>query len=594
MIDSASAVAHASAWCERLQSAVQVRDSEAIGQLFAEGGTLRSLLAISWDFTSYVGREAVGEGLANAPQELRNIRVRSEADVRVEPMGEVTFISTFLSFENESGSGDAFVRLMPGADGQWQAVGIVAQLREIEGFPEQVGANRPRGRLHGPHGKARSEAASIDLEFRERDPQVVVIGAGHSGLVVAARLQALGVEALIVERNARVGDNWRNRYDALALHDRALQTTLPYLELPSTWPLFATKDDYADYLESYARLLKIAVWTSSSAENIRFDEDEHKWHLDVVRGDGQRRSLSPNHLVIATGANNKPLMPNVGGMDVFKGDVMHATNYPGADNWLGKKAVVVGAGTTGHDIAQELAERGVDVTLAQRTPTVIYNVETVQKLIYPSYDEVPTSHKWEDADLTMALTPFSELPAQGPALVAAARQFDYEILDGLQKSGFQTSDGPDGQGHVGLIFRYGKVGGYYYNIGASEMIVDGTIKVKQGSVERLTENTVVFEDGSELKADLVVFATGYESMEESSRPLLGDEIADRIGQFSRLGEDGEYRGIWRFSGQERLWFNLALGIFYSRFYSRMLALQIKAIEEGIIPAVPEQACATVS
>lgn len=569
-------------WLADLQSALDQSDANAVAALFAAESTFRDLLAFGWDFRSLVGAEAIAAGLTSGhtPARPHALRLRTSPAPQFQTQGDDRFALVFFEFDVEVGRGEGFVQLLIDDIEPPRAVGAVVQLAELAGHPETVGANRPIGKQHGPLLGRRSWSEESDPDFRDAEPQVVIVGGGHNGLMIAARLGRLGVSALVVERNERVGDNWRKRYASLALHDPVGADHLPYLPLPSTWPKFTPKDKYADYLEAYTSLLDITVWTGTTVSDVRFDEQKQRWTLDATRPDGEVRHLVPGHLIIATGPNNIPNRPDVPGEDDFQGDTFHSSEYPGGEEYAGKRAVVVGTGVSGHDIAQDLAERGAHVTMIQRSPTVVVDGPTFHALSFGSFAEGgPVT---ADADLMGAMVPFGLYPALGPGHLAAAKAADAELLAGLEAAGFQVGEGPDGQGVLGLVFREAKAS-YYYNIGASELIVDGTIAVRQGVIERLTAAGVVLDDGSELDADLVVFATGYRSIEDCARPLLGDEVVDELGEFSRVGDDLEYRGLWRHSGKDRLWFMIALGIFYGRFYSKLLALQIKAIEEGIIP-----------
>ena len=165
------------------------------------------------------------------------------------------------------------------------------------------------------------------------------------------------------------------------------------------------------------------------------------------------------------------------------------------------------------------------------------------------------------------------------ALTAAQNKHDEATLNGLEKAGFKLDQGPDNAGLFMKYYQWG--GGYYIDVRASQLIIDGKIKVKQGQeIEEILPHAVRFADGSELPADEIVFATGYQNMRTQARQIFGDELADRVDGVWGFDEEGEMRTIWRKTGHPGFWFfggNLAL----CRYYSRMLALQIKGLEEGI-------------
>lgn len=571
-----------SEWLQTLDTAMASRSPLAVAELFQPDGVARDLLALTWDFRNAVGREEVAALLtgsdAAAPSALK---VRSDrSPILAEDEGQTT-VSSFLQFRTSTGAGFGHVRLLQNEDGAWRASSFVLALDSIDSHPERVRDARPSGKTHGPVQGRLGWSEGLDPDFVTQQPAVLILGAGHNGLMLAARLRSFGVPALIVEQNDRVGDNWRKRYSSLALHTPLASDHLPYLPFPSTWPRFTPKDKLGDFLESYAILLDLPVWTGTKVRGAEFDDLAGRWSVDVERSDGTRRRLRPRHLVFATGMNAAPYLPSMPGQDEFVGKVIHAVDYQGHTEWQGKRAVVVGSGVSGHDIAQDLAEHGVEVTMIQRSGTFVMNTSTFHKVMHANHTN--GVYSTEDADLVNAATPFGTLPAHGPKHVGLVKAMDHELLDGLTAAGFELSDGPDGQGVLGLIFGQNATG-YYYNAGASELIIDGTIKLQRGSVESLTASGVMLEGGKTLDADLVVFATGYRGAPTAVRDVLGNDIAERAGEFAKVSDDREYGRLWRRTDVDQLWFMISLGIGDGRFYSKLLALQLAAIEAGTIPA----------
>lgn len=178
-----------------------------------------------------------------------------------------------------------------------------------------------------------------------------------------------------------------------------------------------------------------------------------------------------------------------------------------------------------------------------------------------------------------AATPFGLLPLRGAEQLAAANAVDRKLLDSVISAGFELSQGPNGQGVLGLIYGQNATG-YYFNAGASELIVDGTIKLRRGNVTGFTSTGVALADGSTIDADLMIFATGYRGPTSAIREVLGDDAADHLGEFAKVGEDHEFGRLWRRSGLDRLWFMIFLGLAGGRFYSKLLALQIAGVEAG--------------
>ncbi|MCJ1228591.1 hypothetical protein MMC12_005252 [Toensbergia leucococca] len=178
---------------------------------------------------------------------------------------------------------------------------------------------------------------------------------------------------------------------------------------------------------------------------------------------------------------------------------------------------------------------------------------------------------------------------------------DKDLLTGLEKAGFKLDHGPDDAGispspiidyvaniftertQIGFFMKYfQRGGGYYIDVGASQLIIDGKIKIKQGQeISEVKPRSLLFADGTELPADEVVFATGYQNMRGTASKIFGNELGDRVKDVWGFDDEGELRTMWRRTGHPGFWFfggNLAL----CRYFSRMLALQIKALEEGVM------------
>jgi putative flavoprotein involved in K+ transport len=568
-------------WLDQLSAAFTDRDAGRIESLFADGATLRDLMVFRWDLGNCTGPASIAALLTgdHGRSLAQGFGIREGDLPTLDEMSAPTpRITTFITAATQIGDVEGFVSLSRNPDGSLAGEQMVLQLVDLEGHEVRRGQTRPHGRKHlavrdRPRPKTPAE------RFDEEDPTVIVVGSGHNGLVMGARLDRLNVPTLVVERNASVGDNWRNRYGALAMHDPVECDTLPYFPLPETSPRFLTKDQYADYLESYAKVLEIPVWTSTTVESTEYDAASGQWVVQVRRADGSTRVMRCQHLVMATGHNNIARVPELPGQTSFQGETVHSSAFREPGRWRDKKVVVIGAGVSGHDVSQELWENGADVTLIQRSGVYIIDLPTIITLAYTPYinGEPPF-----DVDLKGAANIFGQLPhKQGEAFTQAAAQMDKELHDSLEAAGFKLGWGPDGQGLFGLVFRENKFS-YYYNVGASQLVADGSIKVKQGSPTEFTPAGIKLDDGSELSADLVVFATGYKTVRDSSRELIGD-LADDLVDVSVVGSDGEVTGAWRPTGVDRLWFAVSTGIYYGRFYSKFLALHIKAIEEGIAP-----------
>jgi putative flavoprotein involved in K+ transport len=295
-----------------------------------------------------------------------------------------------------------------------------------------------------------------------------------------------------------------------------------------------------------------------------------------VRRDGRERLLHPRHVIFATGVSAIPSWPSIPGLESFAGTVLHSGDYTSGSAWKGRKAIVLGTGNSGHDVAQDLCASGADVTIVQRSPTYIVSIREAQK-VYAIYSE---GLPFEDCDLLATASPYPVLQRAYQLSTAEMREVDRELLAGLEMRGFRLTFGEDDTGFQMMYLRRG--GGYYFNVGCSDMIVDGRVKLLQyDAIERFEANGVRRKDGGLCEAELLVVATGYANQQETARRYLGDAIADRIGPVWGFDDAGELANMWRPTAQPGLWFT-AGSLAQCRIYSRYLALQIKAREEGLV------------
>ncbi|MDD9911031.1 MAG: NAD(P)/FAD-dependent oxidoreductase [Ahrensia sp.] len=576
----------AQAILDRLGEALESSDIEAAKALFVEDCYWRDLVSFTWNLKTMEGRDAVSSMLESQLQSVR------PSDWRLDEAEEVTeeegIITAWFKFDTQVGRGYGLVRLR---DGQiWT---LLTTLAELKGHEEPLGHDRPLGAKHGA-GKNRTtwkeerEAEEAQLGY-ETQPYCVIIGGGQGAIGLGARLRQLGVPTIIVEKNDRPGDSWRNRYKSLCLHDPVWYDHLPYLKFPPNWPVFSPKDKIGDWLEMYTKVMELNYWTRSEVTSASYDGSAKEWTVTVNRN-GKEVTLKPKHLVMATGMSGKANVPDFPGKEGFKGDQHHSSKHPGPDAYRGKKAVVIGSNNSAHDIAAALWENDVDVTMVQRSSTHIARSDTLMELglgaLY-SEEAVAAGVTTEKADLIFASLPYAILHQFQIPVYAEMKERDKDFYEGLEKAGFWLDWGDDDSG---LFMKYLRRGsGYYIDIGASQLIIDGKIKLKRGQVTKLDETGVVLDDGTHLDADVVIYATGYGSMNGWVADLMGQEMADRVGKVWGLGSDttkdpgpweGEQRNMWKPTQQEALWMHGG-NLHQSRHYSQFLALQIKARMEGI-------------
>ncbi|MCC8430003.1 NAD(P)/FAD-dependent oxidoreductase [Reyranella aquatilis] len=562
-------------WLAEFASALERGDIDGASAMFADDCYWRDLVAFTWNIVTLESRSAIADML----------RARL-SDVKPGSF-QLAGRPGWFTFETVRGRGRGHVRLKDG-----KAWTLFTALLELKGFEEKKGPTREHGTQHGAFRDRvtwtdRRNADARELGY-ERQPYVLVIGGGQGGIALGARLKRLGVPTLIVDRNARPGDAWRNRYKSLCLHDPVWYDHLPYLPFPDHWPIYTPKDKMGDWLESYTKIMELDYWSSTACRRASFDEAKGEWTV-VVERDGREITLTPKQLVIATGMSGFPEIPAFPGADRFKGKQHHSSRHPGGEGWAGKRCVVVGSNNSAHDIAADLWEHGADVTLLQRSATLVVRADTLARN-RPLYSEeaVASGITTEIADLTTASMPYGALPKVMQPVVEQIRREDADFYARLEKAGFKLTFGEDNTGIGPMYLRRGS--GYYIDVGASDLIADGRIKLKSGvEIERMTEDSVVLDDGSELKADLVVYATGYGSMNQWAAELISPEVADKVGKCWGLGSgtakdpgpwEGELRNMWKPTAQENLWFHGG-NLMQSRLYSIFLSLQLKARMEGL-------------
>ncbi|KAH7309304.1 hypothetical protein BKA65DRAFT_601543 [Rhexocercosporidium sp. MPI-PUGE-AT-0058] len=580
----------ASNWVLAFNQNVKAPSLSNLSELFLTESYWRDQLCLTWDFHTLAGPSKILSLLKTNPSRINSLCLDSSSTFRSPQSsfldnGKLQTVQAFLKVETDVGSGEGFVRLVE-EKGAWKVFTLFTFLKELKGFEEAIGRKRPNGVKHGEHDSQENWAdrRKIEGEFEGEEPTVLVVGAGQSGLTIAARLKMLGIKSLIVDRENRIGDNWRSRYHQLVLHDCVWFDHLPYMPFPEYWPIFTPKDKLGDWFESYVKLLELNAWTKTTVTNAAWDDKSAKWTVDlerVVDGKAQKRVLHPKHIIQATGASGEPNMPSIKGMSTFTGSrIVHSSSFTGANPSSGqnKRVVIVGCCNSAHDIAQAYHENGYAVTMIQRSTTLVLNADTNLRHMAGlwSEDGPPT----DDADIMFMSVPNAVVKRMNIDMTDVQAGEDSETLEGLEKAGFRLDKGPDGSG---LWIKYlQRGGGYYIDVGCSQLIIDGKIKVKSGcEIREITAKGLVFEDGESMEADEIIFATGYLNMRTQCRKIFGDEVADRVKDVWGFDEEGEIRTLWRGSGHPGFWFmggNLAL----CRWYSRLLALQIKGVEEGLV------------
>jgi putative flavoprotein involved in K+ transport len=572
-------------WLSKLNASLESNDFASAVKLFGSQSFWRDLIAFTWNIKTLEGRDAIRHMLEQAVPPVAPVRFSIEGTAQnIEGM-----VTAWLTFETKVGRGKGHLRLKDG-----KGFTILTSMEELKGHEELQGPTREQGITHGAFKNRQNwleqKTRNEETLGSTRQPYCVIIGGGQGGIALGARLKRLGVPTIILEKNQRAGDSWRNRYKSLVLHDPVWYDHLPYIRFPRHWPVFTPKDKMGDWLEMYTKVMELNYWGASECLSAAFDEATKEWTLRVNRN-SKEVMLKPRQLVFATGSYGPPREIHVPGAEKFKGEQYHSSTFKSGAPYRGKRCIVVGANSSAHDMCADLWENDADVTMVQRSPTTVVRSETLMEMAFTGlYSEQALQNgiTVEKADLIFASTPFRLLTRSQIPLAAKMAERDADLLKRLNKAGFQTDLGEDNSGQMMKALRTGS--GYYLDVGCSELIASGQVKVRSSvELEHIKESSVVLTDGRELPAELIIYATGYLPMNEWVAKIISREVADRIGPNWGYGSgtkgdpgpwEGELRNMWKPLKQEALWFHGG-NLHLSRHYSQYVALQLKARMENI-------------
>ena len=587
----------ATAWLDAFGAALAKGDLDATTALFEDDCYWRDLVSFTWNICTQEGK-----GPMRAMLESRLADV-APSDFALE--GEASeaggVIDAWFTFATRLSRGRGHLRLKTSDTGDkgWT---LLTSMVELKGFEEKTGTHRVMGAEHGVHPgrktwQERRQDELANLGYSEQ-PYVVIVGGGQGGIILAARLRRQGVPTLIIERNEKPGDSWRKRYKSLCLHDPVWYDHLPYIPFPDDWPVFAPKDKIGDWLEMYAKVMELNYWGSTTATKAQFDEAKGEWVVEVERA-GEKVTLRPKQLVFALGVSGYANVPKIEGAESFEGEQHHSSKHPGPEQYKGKKVVVLGSNNSSHDICAALCEQGVDVTMIQRSSTHIAPSKSLMELALGGlYSEqaIANGIDHHKADLIFASVPYKIMHTFHIPVYDEMKKRDADLYGRLEKAGFLLDFGDDGSG---LFMKYLRRGsGYYIDVGASELVANGSIKLRSHvDIKKVNPKSVTLTDGTDLPADVIVYATGYGSMNQFLSDIVSPEVANRVGKVWGLGSsttkdpgpwEGELRNMWKPTQQPQLWIHGG-NLHQSRHYSQFLSLQLKARFEGLDTPVYAQA-----
>jgi Pyridine nucleotide-disulphide oxidoreductase len=493
---------------------------------------------------------------------------------RVMQMGRTSWVQASFTFERATEpprTGSGSIRLVPDEDGTWKIWIISTMLEQIPSFGN-VDVLEPQSTLSSDMNGANGHVTKHTAYGYD----AVVVGAGPAGLSMCGRLKALGVSCIALEKYSEIGGNWTNRYETMKLHTSKESCQLPF---DRTWgpeySYFLTAKHLAEGYQRYVKKYNLNVQLSSQVEKASWNEREGTWTITVI-SKNQTETLTARHLVLAIGATGSiPKMPHLAGKEAFRGEVLHSVYYKNATRWKGKKCVIVGTANTAHDIAEDMLDVHVEsVTMVQRSATPVLPIAYYRKAHDPVYnDKIPTEISDRIFLWSTPVPVFRLLVLQTIGFLANQ---DSEYFDALDGVGFKTQRVCDMANML-----YERLGGHHLDVGAAAKVAQGLIKVKSDQpLNGFNEHGLMFGDGSTLKADVVVFATGFEgNMRKMSEKFLDQEVTSSMDDCFHVDAEGELIGAWKPMKQPNIWY-AAGDIAHIRFFSRFLALQIKADLEG--------------
>ena len=535
---------YAAEWLSDFTEIVATGDGTRISELFAEGGFWRDYLPFGWSLQTIEGRKAIAEFGSNYGAATGFEGVQFE--------GKTSDNEGFFRFQTKEGLGRGYLYVEDNL-----CTRLFTMLNDL---------------LH-----------KGDRSAKETSPYVLVIGGGQAGLALGAQLQELCVPYLIIDKYPCVGDQWRMRYDSLVLHDPVWYNHMPFKSFPKDWPVFTPKDLMGNWLEEYAKELALNIWTSTELTCARYDEMQGNW-VAKIRKDGKTKILKPSHLVLALGLSGFPKVPKFDGQETFAGVQIHSSDYKGANKYIGKPVVIVGANNSAHDIASDLALNGTHPIMIQRSSTLVVNQQDYCERILGSLYSAKALAKGitvDRADILQASVPLRLLEIRHRAIWDGIRKDRQSFYQHLTDAGFAVDFAEDGTG-LGMKYRR-TASGYYIDVGGSEMIMDGSIQIRSGhGINHLSRYAVHLTSGEEIKTDTVIYATGYGNMTDWVGALIDLGTANRIGPSWGYGSGtkgdpgpwiGEQRNMWVETAQAGLWMTGG-NLHQARFFSRLLALQL--------------------
>lgn len=427
----------------------------------ASNAIWRDLFALTGSLRTFYSAEVVPTWLELVKQAgVHSVRLISGSTRIVSHGSDINWFDAAYSFETIAApqiEGTVLLSIahVEGAWRIWLIRSILDKLKEHPDIDE-----------YDPHG---SKSASNSVPEDNHTFGCVVVGAGQAGLSVAGRLKSQNVDYVVLDRNARVGDNWRNRYQSVKLHTTRDSSYLPFNRTFNTsYPVWLSKDDLARGYENWVNDFHIKVWGSTALEKGTWLQDEDAWQLQIIR-DGKPARIRARHIVMATGAGcQSPLVPALKDREAYRGNALHSAAYTSALLWKGMRGVVVGTANTGHDVAEDMLAAGLSsVTMVQRSPTYVLPTE-----YYKKFQDGIYNYQMETkvADRIAYSNPLAVARLTNMRILHKMAEQEPERFDALEKANFKLIRRGD------IVYQlFERFGGHYMDVGASEKIAQGLV-----------------------------------------------------------------------------------------------------------------------
>ncbi|RDW68723.1 uncharacterized protein DSM5745_08483 [Aspergillus mulundensis] len=612
------ATSKARATISLLNTALETSNPQLLASCFFPGQAFwKDQLALTYHLRTFTDRDVIVAAL------LETSALRRISDGRMEMQGAAKFVAVSptlqfidcaIVFQTNSPAASCrgrllFLPVLAGTTVEWKIWVLNTRLGNLDIQPEDEALlSEPRRHL---------DLGSLD----KFETDVFIIGGGNAAAALSARLKALGVESVMAERNAHAGDNWARRYDCLHFHLPTALCDMPYMPYDPDLrgAHYLSRDELVAHLRRYITTLGLNYLTSVQILSTHYSPLTSRWTVRFRTQMGECTATA-KHLVLATGiGSQRPNVPVLADRDVYTGIAMHSVEYTSARALVErgvKSVLILGSANTAIDILSDCNAHSLKPTLHVRSPTYI---------LPASYLAHPAGLGFYNVDVAAADTRFLTLPTiidaqftQARLRHLASQGAERTRYNALAATGFPVLDSKSEGVLLGHHF-IERAGGHYIDTGGADVIVNGGVRMRVGAeAVAFTETGVRFSDGSVEEADAVVFCTGFADTDvrDGAEAILGgrkdkedstqtrgqthvdgvedachadgdqldaSDIAARLDATWGVDSEGEIRGMWkRHVAMDNFWV-MGGHTQQHRWFSRILALQIRAAIGGVLP-----------